>query len=273
MKKLKIGLYLIGKDAARDEIVQKICEDSTMMELCTLVVGNDTMAETVDAKVIVPTAEPVEYPANATEIIVTDTVNFMPLSKEPTADDIVKFRNILDRDLDLRSPRIAIIQENSMQNPDLPNQVTAESGINAYGPYTAKQFLTEDLSCHFDGIIIVGDKTLEKHIIQELSNEAPSRFFAGLETAVTMPYLPISSGKEEPKNDAATEEQEMADVSPLTHPIFTAIHVVRHRAFFDEAKQNPLPKLYRDKREDRKREDVAQTNDTNNTAYDKGQAS
>ena len=50
------------------------------------------------------------------------------------------------------------------------------------------------------------------------------------------------------------------NVSWLTHPIYTAIDVIRNRAFYDEARRNPLQKLFRDKRDDRKKDDTSQEN-------------
>ena len=44
--------------------------------------------------------------------------------------------------------------------------------------------------------------------------------------------------------------------------------VLRNRATYDEARQNPLPKLFRDKRDDRRREAQAQAN-TNNENNEK----
>ena len=252
MEKLKIAITLTGTDTAGEEIVRKICEDTALLELCTPKVFSSAEAgKDADAQVLVPTVEPTRCPVDAVEIIVTEQVNFMPLDKEPTADDIVKFRDILERDFDLRSPRIAIVQETDMQNPNLATQVTEEQGINTYGPYTVEKFKEENAACHFDGIITVGDNAMLQRILTELSLEVPVRFYAGREAVVTAIFQPVK--KEE-------TEEGLDDVSALTHPFYTAIDVIRNRAFYDEARQNPLPKLFRDKREDRKKDDAQQQN-------------
>ena len=54
--------------------------------------------------------------------------------------------------------------------------------------------------------------------------------------------------------------KELVEVSELTRPIYTAIDIVRHRAFYDEVRENPLPKLFRDKREDRRKDDASHAN-------------
>jgi len=249
MEKLKIAITPVGNNPTGNDIIRQICEDPAIMELCTLC---DAKPDAADAQVLVSPTEPVKCPADAVEIIATDRIHFMPLAQEPTAEDIIKLRNILERDFDLRSPRIAIVQKGSMQNPDLASQVTTEQGINTYGPYTVERFLAEDAASHFDCIITTDGETTAKRILTELAIEAPVRFFAGRETVVTTADQPIS---------ISTEEDGLTNASPLTHPIYTAIDIVRNRVFYDEARQNPLPKLYHDKREDRRRENAPQANE------------
>lgn len=254
MEKLKIAIT--QGNVASEEGFLKVFDDPTLFELCTPITYDsadnmkaalqDLKEGNVDALVLAPTDEPIKCPADATEVVVTDKACFMPLAKEPTEEDIIKLRNILERDFDVRNPRIAIVQENSMQNPDLASQVTTKQSINTYGPYTSEQILSEDTAHHFDGIIIPEGNTLAT----SLSSEAPVRYFAGKEDVVTAVY-PFA------------QTDNMEDVSKLTHPIYTAIDIVRNRAFYDEARQDPLPKLFRDKREDRKTNEAPQPN-TNN---------
>lgn len=249
MEKLKIAIIKTGNSGNGDDLLRSVYEDPALLELCTPVVLEKKAAlrdldEGKVAAVVLASTEPAECPAGAFEVIATDKTNIMPLAKEPTAEDIVKFRDMLERDFDLRSPRIAIVHETAMQNPDLASQVTEEQGINTYGPYTVEQLFAEDMASHFDGII-TADKALAQHILAKLPLEASVRFFAGREAVVTAVCQPAQT------NEA---EEGMADVSWLTHPIYIAIDVIRNRASYDEARQNPLPKLYRDKREDRRGE-------------------
>ena len=263
MEKLKIAITKNGIDATINDLFCSICEDPVMSELCIPIVYDngeleaafhDLEEENVDALVLTSNAEPTKRFVESVEIVVTEKTNFMSLSKEPTAEDIVKFRDILERDFDLRSPRIAIVQESSMQNLDLASQVTAEQSINTYGPYTVEQILKEDAVCHFDGVIVADSEHLMRRLITESSKDAPVRYFAGMESVITAVYHPVHI-------DNAGDG--LADVSELTHPIYTAIDIIRNRAFYDEARQDILPKLFRDKREERKQNEAPQAN-TNN---------
>lgn len=257
MKKLKIAITPIGNNAASDKVLRQFCEEPEVLELCTPVISEEKAAlhnleeGHVDAMVLVPTAGHAKCPSECFEIIVTDKTNFVPFAKEPTAEDIVKLRDILERDFDLRSPRIAIVQEGDMQNPELASQVTTEQGINTYGPYTTEQILAEDAACHFDGIIIVGDAAMEQRIVPAVSQEAPARYFAGKEAVVTATYRPLRLDE---------TRTELAEVSELTRPIYIAIDVIHHRAFYDEVRQNPLPKLFRDKRDERRKDEAFHAN-------------
>lgn len=258
MEKLKIAIALIGGEVTKNDLIRQVCDDPAMLELCKPAFYNEEAAygeldkENADALVLYTTTGSAKRPAQSIEIIVTDKTNLMPLAKEPTAKDVIKFRDILERDFDLQLPRIAIVQETAMQNPDLASQVTAEQGINTYGPYTTEQILSEDTAHHFDGIIVAAGGTLPTDLLQG----AAARFYADMKDVVTAAYQPLRQEE---------TEEGLADVSALTKPIYTAIDVVRNRAFYDEARQNPLPKLFRDKRDERKRDEAQQANNNDNT--------
>ena len=249
MEMLKIAITQTGNDEKSRELILRALEDPAISELCTPIVQEkeaalrDLEKGDVDALVLAQT-ESAKCPAGAIRILVTEKATLMPLEAEPTAEDVIRLRDILERDFDCRSPRIVIVQETGMQNPDLATQVTAEQGINTYGPYTAEQFFANDMALHFDGII-TAEKPSAQRILEELSQEVPVCFFAGKETVVTAACRPLHMDE---------TGNELEDVSCLTHPIYTAIDIIRNRAFYDEARQNPLPKLFRDKREERKAE-------------------
>ena len=256
MERLKIAFCKGNTGEVNDKLIIDALDDPAMLELCSPVFCEEAEAfrkldeGSLDALVL---ASPSQTIKDATEVIVTDKTNILVLGKEPTADDIVKFRDILERDFDLQLPRIAIVQETAMQVPDLSSQVTTEQGINTYGPYTVEQIMAEDTILHFDGII-VADKNLASTLVKELAEEAPVRFFAGRETVVTAIWQPVTQ----------EEEEGLSDVSWLTHPFFVAADVIRNREFYDEARLNPLPKLYRDKREDRRKDEDKQANENEN---------
>ena len=255
MEKFKIAVVWTGKDNSGDSLFRSVLEDPAMHELCLPSVLEEDKAfrkleqGEADALVLYSKMEPTKYLANAINIVVTDKTCFMLLAKEPTEEDIIKLRDTLERDFDARNPRIAIVQESPMQNPELASQVTNEQGINTYGSYTSEQIKALDAVHHFDGIIT--DEASMQRLIAELSLGAAARFYAGMESVVTAVIQPAQ--KQE-------EGEGLVDVSWLTRPFFVATDIVRNRTFYDEARQNPLPKLFRDKRDERKKDDAFRKN-------------
>ncbi len=256
MEKPKIAIAQIGLSDTSLDLMRRVANDPATLELCSPLFFDEDEAyreldeENADALVLYPATGKAKKPAESIEIIVKGKTCFMPLPNEPVAEDIVKFRDILQRDFDQQMPRIAIVQESTMRNPDLANQVTTEQGINTYGPYTSEQILSDNIACHFDGIVIPEGSDLPTR----LSQDASARFYAGLDSVITALCEPIQ---------VEETEEGLADVSALTKPIYTAIDIMRNRSFFDEARQNPLPKLFHDRREERKRNEQTQANANN----------
>ena len=257
MKKPKIAVVLAESDEATLNLIRATMDDPALLELCTPVIYDaqkqataysDLSEGKADAMVLT-LADNAPKAEDTTEIIVAGKTSVLSLQAEPTAETIVLLRNILERDLDLRSPRIAIVQDTSVQNPDLANQVTDEQGINTYGPYTTDQILADDTLTHFDGIVAVGDKPAVERIVAALSPEAPVRCFAGGKHVVTAVCKPDKTGE---------DAEGLADISWLTNPFYTATDIIRNRAAYDEARQNPLPKLFHDKREERRKNEASQ---------------
>jgi|GEM_PF-2414910 len=263
MEKPKIAIILGKFDEESLSLVHATLDEPAMLELCTPLVFEEekadaawhTLSEGRADALVLATAASAPQVQGAVEIIATGQAQVLPLQAEPTEEDVASFRNILERDFDLLSPRIAIVQETAMANPDLAAQVTAELGINTYGPYTTEQILADERCSHFDGIIAVGDGKEALRIADTIAREAPARFFAGRDDVVAAVCLPPHKSR-------------IDDACLLTQPVFTAIDVLRNRANYDEALQNPLPKLFRDKRDDRRREAQAQAN-TNNENTEK----
>lgn len=255
MEKLKIAFTQGSAGEAVSQTILAALNDPAMTDLCTPMHMDEQEAVRnlgegkANALVLGPSGNPAPCPADAFELIVMDKTCIAQLTKEPTAADVGRLAAVLERDFDRRSPRIAIVQDSNMQNPDLTNQVTTEQGINTYGPYTTEQIAEADMAQHFDGIIATSPSTA-KLLAEEHAETAPVRYFAGRHTIVMAMCQPKQ----------VTQEDGLADLSWLTHPFYLATDIARHRANYDQARQNPLPKLFRDKREDRRKDESNRPN-------------
>ena len=188
----------------------------------------DLRANNIDALVITPEREPIPCPAGYTEMLINEDIH-MALVTKVDNDSIEAFRQILERDFDCQHPRIAILsneepQENSAEEP------YEEKHMHVYGPYAIKEFFEEEKYMYFDGII-TSDKQKATETFGALAYEYGIRFFAGSDHIITSPFR--------------------AEVISLNHAMYIATDVYRNRKSFDQERENPLPKLFHDKREDR----------------------
>ena len=167
--------------------------------------------------------------------LVTTHLPIKDIAKAITKEGIIEkatiFHKALKRDFRISSPRIAVLSLNPHAGDNgllgseekdiiLPAiEELADKGIQAFGPFAADGFFGSGAYDHFDGV----------------------NYTAGLPIVRTSPDHGTAY-------DIAGKG--VADENSMRQAIFTAIDVFRNRQFYDEPLQNPLPKLFHEKRED-----------------------
>ena len=156
------------------------------------------------------------------------------------------------RDFAIDNPRIAVLalnphasdnglignEEETIIIPALEKAVA--EGINAFGPYAADGFFGAHTYDHFDAILAMyHDQGLTAFKAMAMNDGV--NFTAGLPIIRTSPdhgtaYDIVGQG--------------IASENSLRQAIFTATDIWRNRQRWDEARSNPLPKLYQERRED-----------------------
>ena len=189
----------------------------------------------------------------ADDIRIALATNHLPIkdvANSITTDKLVEkcrlLHNSLKRDFRINNPRIAVLALNPQLGAEEENIISPalktveESGIQAYGPYTADDFFGSGLQYDFDGILAMYDdqgnvpfKTLAKEF--------------GVKMKTGFPFV-ITTPDHDPCFDIAGKG--IADPASLRHAIYAAIDIFRNRIQYDEPLANPLPKLYHEKRED-----------------------
>lgn len=172
----------------------------------------------------------------------------------------------LRRDFRLSCPRIAVLglnpkagdngllgsEEQEIISPAIDRLV--DNGIQVFGPYPADTFFGSNNAEQFDGILAM---YYEQGLapFRTLTANSGISYTAGLPLVRTSAEIPDSlplAGKG------------AADELPFRQAIYLAIDIFRNRAEHDEPMENPLPKLYKEKRDEsdkvrfaipRKRED------------------
>ena len=179
--------------------------------------------------------------------------NHLPLAQVPSAltidgirEKLRAFNQSLKRDFNIDGPRIAVLslnphsgengilgtEENDVIIPAI-QQALDEDGIQCFGPYAADGFFGARHYRRFDGVLAMyHDQGLAP--FKTIAMDEGVNFTAGLPIVRTSPDH--GTGYDIVGQGIANES--------------SAIDVFRNRISYDEARQNPLPKLFQDRGRD-----------------------
>jgi len=207
-------------------------------------------------------------------IMCTDTLRIalatihLPLAQVPTAlsADVIReklrlFNDSLKRDFYIDKPRIAVLSlnphagENGILGSEEHDIITPaiqqsldEDGVQCFGPYAADGFFGARHYRRFDGVLAMyHDQGLAP--FKTIAMDEGVNFTAG---------LPIVRTSPDHGTGYDIAGQGLANESSMRHAIYTAIDVCRNRVRYDEARQNPLPKLFQDRGRDNVKLDLTQ---------------
>ena len=184
----------------------------------------------------------------------------MPIAQVPAAltvegirEKLNQFNASLKRDFYIDGPRIAVLSLNphAGENGMLGNeehdiiipamqQAIDEDGVQCFGPYAADGFFGARHYRRFDGVLAMyHDQGLAP--FKTIAMDEGVNFTAG---------LPIVRTSPDHGTGYDIAGQGIANESSMRHAIYTALDVYRNRVRYDEARQNPLPKLFQDRGRD-----------------------
>ena len=183
----------------------------------------------------------------------------IPMSQVPksiTAEGIIQKTTLLwqtlKRDFLITNPRIAVLALNPSINEDQSSgteerniiipaiNTLADQGIQAFGPYPAEDFFSREYYNEFDGVMA-------------MFHDQVAVPFNSIEITDGVLYtagLPIIHAEANctPRYDMTGFDE--ADALSFRNAIFTVLETFRSRETSDEASQNPLPKLFHEKRDE-----------------------
>lgn len=187
--------------------------------------------------------------------LMTDDIALKDVPARITAESIIEkiavLFTTLKRDMRISNPRIAVLALNPNDSDEHPGKEEAEAiipavqkladvGVNAFGPYQANEFFGSSEYRAFDGILAMyHDQGVAP--FKALNPQNNIHYLGGLPLIATAPDVG-------PGYDIAG--QGVADEAPLRHAIYEAIDGFRNRNNFDEPLAHPLPKLYRERKDD-----------------------
>lgn len=184
----------------------------------------------------------------------------MPLAQVSNALTIENIREKLQllnaslkRDFNIDGPRIAVLslnphagengilgtEERDIIQPAM-QQALDEDGVQCFGPYAADGFFGARHYRRFDAVLAMyHDQGLAP--FKTIAMDEGVNFTAG---------LPIVRTSPDHGTGYDIAGQGIANESSMRHAIYMAIDICRNRIRYDEAHQNPLPKLFQDRGRD-----------------------
>lgn len=150
---------------------------------------------------------------------------------------------VIRRDFMVSMPRLAIVvsDEDSAAKCQQTVKELTEQGVYVFGPYKADEYIEENHAQHFDMTLAAGETVLQ-NMLDELTSPLRSRYIAGMPMIMTQTdYLANNEFDESALNEPA---------DALRQAVYLAIDISANRKAYDEAHENPLPKLYHERRDD-----------------------
>lgn len=244
--KVELGTQSDESKAAGAKALKKAIEDQKNGKFDVLVLNPMALNSEVKRQGLV-----VMMSDNLRVAFATSDMSLKDVTSKITKENIVSkaemFIGMLRRDMRISNPRIAVLA----LNPNGHGQEEAEaitpaveqlanSGKQAFGPYAADEFFGSGKFAAFDGILAMYyDQGAAP--FRALSDDDSILCVAGLPVPCTMPLFNY------PQEQAG---KGLADESSFRKAIYAAIDICRNRWNYDEPLQNPLPKLFHERRDD-----------------------
>ncbi len=174
------------------------------------------------------------------------------ITKEAIIEKCTIFNESLRRDFNIEAPRIAVLalnphsgdggvigsEEETIIKPAIDE--LSDSGINAFGPFAADGFFGHGTYEAFDGVLAMyHDQGL-----------APFKTIVGDNGVNITAGLPIVRTSPDHGTAFDIAGKGVANETSFRQAVYDAIDIFRNRLDYDEARENPLKKLYHERRDD-----------------------
>lgn len=182
------------------------------------------------------------------------------ITAELLEEKITLLNDSLKRDFNIDAPKIAVLSlnphagDNGLLGTEEQETIAPtvrkmnDNGVFCYGPFATDGFMGSGKYSDFDAILAMyHDQGLAP--FKTLAMNDGVNFTAGLPVVRTSPAHGVAL-------DIAGKG--VADENSFRQAIYTAIDIQRNRQMYDEARRNPLRKLYFEKRDDSNRLNLQQ---------------
>lgn len=167
------------------------------------------------------------------------------LTQELLSERVCKAWQSVRRDFLCGAPRMALLSagdDAADQDVLLPViDSLSEQGVYVCGPYDMESFVEEQAYLHFD-ITLALTEEQARSVLDAVGNVNRTKLISGIPMAMAMTDYSAAFDFD------SVELSEPAQA--LRQAAYTVIDVLANRRAYDEAHQNPLPKIYHERKDD-----------------------
>lgn len=203
-------------------------------DLCEGRVDALVYAGDVDARMCIANAQSVIYLSESACMALVDRDNLTV--------NLPEMIGLLERDLDMTRPRLAVLADTDRQKEEWEEKAD-ELRAFLYGPFLTDTFFEEDLLHNYDGMLALDFE----NAIRCFRENAHAWGVCLTEKAQGKVSLYPAYNTQPMGKDAA-----VFNSISLNRAFYTAVDVLRSRERYDIAHKSPLPKLFHEKRDDRR---------------------
>ena len=241
--KVELGTPTEESDAAAQKALTKAKEDFQQKAFDVLVTA-PTAKNTTTAPLPMLVNDRLRIALATTGLPLKDVPQ--AITQELIEEKALLLHRALRRDFRISKPRIAILALNPQAGEEETKAIKPaietlqEKKVNIFGPYAADTFFGEAQYDSFDAVLALYDgQAIAPFKALDFGDGV---YYAGGQDIVEAAPLTDAGFSTAGKNEA--------DESSLRHAIYLVTDIYRNRINYDEPLQNPLKKLYHEKKDD-----------------------
>lgn len=204
---------------------------------------SDLQSGLIDALVYVGDADMDTCTTHASAVVYLSESDCMALvGREHIADELERVVKLLERDLDYSKPRMAVVADTDRQKEEWEAKAN-ELGAFLYGPFLTETYFEEEQQRNFD-VTLAFDHATARSCFREAAHSWGVCLTEDSEGRVTM-YPAYNT---QPMGEDAASFNAIS----FNRALYSAVDVLRNRARYDEGHRSPLPKLFFERKEERR---------------------
>lgn len=204
---------------------------------------DDLQSGVIDALVFVGDADMDTCTTDAKAVVYLSASDCMILvGREHINEEMERTVRLLERDLDFSRPRVAVVADTDRQKEEWEAKAE-ELRAFLYGPFLTETFFEEDQQKHYD-VVLAFDHASARRCFRDAAHAWGVCLTEDCNDRITL-YPAYNT---QPMGEDATSFNTLS----FNHALYSAVDVLRSRERYDEGHISPLPKLFFERRDERR---------------------